>query len=182
LAGYGYAAVDSDRKKALIADAVSYLKRAVECMEGDVLDKVATLRVLAPKYAWIDQEPEAIKYYDQAYAIVPDLDAEELSPQERKKTRTIRIEILISKAQVLSKMDRPEDALQAFNEARRLSGEETLAGSILDDITLLFQKEDEANASKLMEVLKGWTKKERNSWFSYCFEDWVVGSDCGKAF
>jgi tetratricopeptide (TPR) repeat protein len=173
LAGYGYAAEDPDRQKVLIADAASYLKRSVECMEGDVLEKVATLRLLAPKYGWIDQEPEAIKYYEQAYNMIPDIDAEELSPEERKKIRTIRVEILTSKAQVLSEMDRREDALQAFNEARGLLGEDTLAGSILDNITLLFQKEDEADASKLMEVLKSWTEKERNSWFSYCFEDWV---------
>jgi tetratricopeptide (TPR) repeat protein len=142
-------------------------------MEGDVLEKVATLRLLAPKYGWIDQEPEAIHYYDQAYDMLPDLAEKNLSDDELKTIKPIRIEILTSKAQILSEMEQPEDALSAFNEARMLSGEQSLAGTTLDDITVLFKNEDKASASKLMEVLKSWTDKERNSWFSYCFEDWV---------
>jgi hypothetical protein len=77
------------------------------------------------------------------------------------------------KAQVLSNMEKREDALLAFDEARRLSSDQPLAGWVLDDITLLFQEDNEAEASRLMEVLKSWNEKERNSWFTYCFDKWV---------
>ncbi|CAN9232776.1 unnamed protein product [Alternaria alternata] len=173
LADYGYAAEDPDRQKSLITEAAVYLKRAVECMEGDVLEKVATLRLLAPKYEWIDQKPEAMKYYDQAYDMLLTPDNEDLSHEELIKIKKIQIELMTMKAQVLSNMEKREDALLSFDEARRLSGDQPLAGSVLDDITLLFQENNEAEASRLMEVLKSWNERERNSWFTYCFEEWV---------
>jgi tetratricopeptide (TPR) repeat protein len=179
LADYGYETSDPDRKRALTTEAASYLKRAVESMEsmeGEVLERVATIRLLAPVCERIDQAPEAIKYYDQAYDLLPDQDSQGISIEELKEIRTVRIGILTAKASVLSAREQVEEALQTFNEARELSGDQPLAGTTLDDITLLFKKDDEAGMRKLMEVLKSWTDKERNSWFSYCFEDWVSDS------
>jgi tetratricopeptide (TPR) repeat protein len=173
LANYGYKTADPDRQKALIVEAASYLERAVECMQGDFLEKAGTLYLLAPKYKMIDQNFTAIKYYDQAYNMLQTSDAQELSAEKHDKIESLRIVILSDKARVYSTMEQSEDALRTFNEARRLSGKQPLTGSTLDDITLLYKKGEPADAYKLMEVLRSWTDKERNSWFSYCFESWV---------
>lgn len=170
---YGYDYTDIDRQKATLTEGASYLKQAVERMEGDTKEKIATLCLLAPKYNWIDQQAEAIKYYDQAYAMLPDPDSEGLTKEQRKEFNATRLEILILKSEAYVETKQLENALQVLNEARKFSGEEPLAGYNLDDITLLFKEENDPDGSRLMSELKSWTEKERNSWFSYCFKGWV---------
>lgn len=164
---------DLDAQKATIAEGASYLKQAVERMEGDALDKVATLRLLAPKYDWIGEQSECIRYYDQAYALLPGPECTDLSVAKREEVETTRLDILTFKAGVFSGMNQPENALQCFEEARRYSGEQPLPGWKLDDLTIIFNEEYDADGTKLMKMLKSWTRKERETWFAYCFEDWV---------
>lgn len=174
MADYGYATWDDmDRRATLITDARLYLNRSVDCMQGDVLDNVATVRLLASVCGRCDQPSDAIKHYENAYNMLPDHEAEGHSEQEHEKIKSIRVEILTEKASALATLEQIDEALQTFNEARRLHGEEPLAGTILDNITLLFIKEDETDGRRLMEVLKSWSEKERNSWFTYLFVDWV---------
>ncbi|EUC28300.1 hypothetical protein COCCADRAFT_30414 [Bipolaris zeicola 26-R-13] len=173
LCDYGYDYSDAERQKAMLTEGASYLKQAVERMECDNQEKIETLRLLAPKYLWIDQHSEAIKYYDQAYDMLPDPDSEGLTKAQQIEFMDIRLDILTAKASAFEEMKQSEDALCIYNEARRFSGETPLPGARLDDITLLFKEENDPDGSKLIKELKTWTEKERNNWFQYCFEGWV---------
>ncbi|KAL6151131.1 hypothetical protein ACJBU6_10122 [Exserohilum turcicum] len=173
LCGYGYESRDLNRQQAMLTEGVSYLKQSVECMEGDALERIATLRLLAPKYTWIDQQPEAIVYYDQAYDMLSNLESEDLTEAKSKELNDIRLDILTAKATAFTELNQPEDALQIYNKARELSGAHPLPGWTLDEITLLFKEEYDTDGTKLMEALHTWTVKERNSWFAYCFNGFV---------
>ncbi|KAI4644660.1 uncharacterized protein J4E78_009479 [Alternaria triticimaculans] len=175
LADHGYATCDDDdRGVAMIKEASVYLTRAVDCMRGDVLDNVATVRLLASVCGRCDQSSDAVKHYEEAYNMLPDHEADKSSEQELDQIKSIRVAILIEKASALSTLEQTDEALQAFNEARRLQGEQPLAGTILDDITRLFPNEDEAHRRRLMEILKSWTEKERDSFFTFNLEDYVM--------
>jgi tetratricopeptide (TPR) repeat protein len=176
LCDYGYQYADLDRQKATLTEGASYIKQAVERMEGDTQEKIATLRLLAPKYTWIDQHADALKYYDQAYDMLPDPESEDLTKEKRKEFMDMRVDILIDKAIALQDIKQTDEALRIYNEARKFSGEDPLSGATLDDITLLFKEDDDPDGSRLMKELKTWTDKERNSWFSYCFHGWVDAS------
>jgi len=172
LSDFGTTTYD-DRREALLTEGAAHLKRAVECMKGDVLENIATMRLLASAYRRCDQMPDAIKYYDDAYNMVPNYDEVDSAEEEIEKAKSISIEIMTEKASAYSAMGQVDEALHAYNEARRLQGEKPLAGTILDDITRLFQNDDETDRRRLMEILKSWTEKERNSFFTYNFEDYV---------
>ncbi|CAN9079880.1 unnamed protein product [Alternaria alternata] len=171
LADYSDSTDDPDRKQTLITEAITQLESAVECMRGDTLDQVKTVYLLAVVYVANDQEAKAIECFDQAYTMLPDQDAEEVPTQQLSAFNRARVEILTEKGDALNTLERAEEALEVFNEARRVQSEEPLDGWMLDSIAQLF--EDEEDASKLMEVLRSWTDKERNTWFAYCFEDEV---------
>lgn len=173
LCKYGNQCDDQEREKAIITEGVSYLKQAVERMEGDAQEKIATLRILAPWYTWLGQHTEAIKYHDQAYALLPDPESEDLTKEKQKEFSEIRLDLLIVKAQAYLEMEQPEEALKIWNEARKFSGDEPLLGTHLDDITLLFKDKNDPDGTKLMHELKSWTEKERNSWFTYCYKGWI---------
>lgn len=173
LCDYAYHITDQDRQNAMIAEGTSYLKRAVECIEGDTLEQITTICLLARNYVYIDQHTEAIKYYDQAYSLLPDSDSKDLTDAKREELKTIRIDILTAKAGIFSNMKQPEDALRSFEEARKFSGEQPLWGWKLDDLTMIFNEEYDPDGTKLMAMLKSWSSKERENWFAYCFEDWV---------
>ncbi|KAI4648350.1 uncharacterized protein J4E79_009972 [Alternaria viburni] len=175
LSDYGTTFYD-DRREILLTEGIVHLKRAVECMKGDVLENIATMRLLALAYRRCDQMPDAIKYYDDAYDMVPNYDADGSAKDEIEKIKFIRIGIMMEKASAYSAIGEVDEAFHAYNEARRLQGEKPLAGTILDDITRLFQNDDETDSRRLMEILKSWTEKERNSFFTYNFEDYVFES------
>ncbi|KAI4612829.1 hypothetical protein J4E80_006884 [Alternaria sp. BMP 0032] len=164
---------DDDRREALLTEATVHLKTAVECMRGDVLETIATMRLLALAYRRCNQMPDAIKYYDDAYNMVPNHDADGSAEEEIEKTKSIRIGIVMEKASAYSAIGQVDEALHAYNEARRLQGEKPLAGTILDDITRLFLNDNDTDRRRLMEILKSWTEKERNSFFTYNLEDYV---------
>ncbi|KAJ6196522.1 hypothetical protein J3E72DRAFT_243669 [Bipolaris maydis] len=173
LCDYGYDYSDIERQNATLTEGASYLKQAVERMECDKQEKIETLRLLAPKYLWIDQHWEAIKYYDQAYDMLPDPDSEGLTKAQQTEFMDIRLDILAAKASAFEELKQSEDALRIYNEARRFSGEMPLPGARLDDITMLFKEENDPDGSRLINEVKTWTERERNNWFQYCFEGWV---------
>jgi len=129
--------------------------------------------LLASAYRRCDQMPDAIKYYDDAYNMVPNYDEIDSAEEEIEKTKSIRIGIMMEKASAYSAMGQVDEAFHAYNEARRLQGEKPLAGTILDDIMRLFLNDNDTDRRRLMEILKSWTEKERNSFFTYNFEDYV---------
>ena len=176
LSDYGYDNLNTDCQKGFIATGVVYLRQALDLMRDDNLEKVKTLLVLAPKYTRLDGIPHAIRCYDQAYEILLALNPEDLVPEQQINVKDIQLDILIAKGKLFSKVKETHDALCMFNEARGVSGEKPLAGTILDDMTLLFNEENDVDGTKLMEVLKTWTQKERNSWFSYCFDGNLDGN------
>jgi len=174
LSDYGSTTWDEpDRREALFTEATLHLKRAVECMRKDVLEDIATIRLLASAYRRCDKMLDAIKYYDDSYNMVPNHDADGSAKEDLEQTNPIRVEILLEKASAYSAIGQVDEALHAYNGARRLQGEKPLAGTILDDITQLFQNDDDTDRRRLMEILKSWSEKERNSFFTYNFEDYV---------
>ncbi|KAH7381195.1 hypothetical protein DE146DRAFT_793188 [Phaeosphaeria sp. MPI-PUGE-AT-0046c] len=176
LCDYYYDDPNPDREKTVMDEGVSYLKRAVECIEGEPLDQIATISLLVQSIQncqWLDENSECIKYYDQANALLPDPDSEDLTAAKKAEVKSAQINLLTLKSGVYRNMKQPEDALKCLNEARKLSGDDPSPGWRLDDLTLLFNIEFDPDGTKLMETLKSWSKKERENWFAWCFESWV---------
>ncbi|CAN9315429.1 unnamed protein product [Alternaria alternata] len=169
LSDYAYREPNKVRQRKLMETSIVYLEQSVFLMKEDNLEKVAALRILASTYTSNDQTAHAIKSYDQAYAMLPPR-VEGLSREGQKDVDDIRLNILLAKAAVYAKKSDMANALRMFNQARAVAGKQPLAGSVLDDITLLFTKDNDKDGSKLMNLLAGWTEKERNGWFFYCFE------------
>lgn len=144
---------------------MTYLKQSAERVDGDAMEKVATYILLAYCCNHCDQQPDSITYFDRAYNMQPNVDLE-VYAKDQEEIKELQIIILVEKTSAFSMMTMTEYALEMFNKARALHGEEFLLGSRLDDITLLFSEETDPDGTKLMDTLKDWTDRERYNWFS----------------
>lgn len=75
-----------------------------------------------------------------------------------------------SKARDLEFLDRPEDAIEAYNASRAVYPERPPDGGLLEDITCVFGDKIDPTRSRLLALLKTWSKSELIAWFSYIFD------------
>jgi hypothetical protein len=75
-----------------------------------------------------------------------------------------------SKARYLEFLDRPEDTIEAYNASRAVHPERPPDGGLLDDITCVFSDKIDPTRSRLLALLKTWSKSELIAWFSYIFD------------
>jgi hypothetical protein len=154
LSDYAYREPNKVRQRRLMETSIVYLEQSVTLMKEDNLEKVAALRTLASMYTLNDQIADAIKSYDQAYAMLPPR-VKGLSREGHANVDDVQLDISIAKAGAYAKKSDTENTLCMFNQARGISGEQSLVGSVLDDITLLFTEDNDKDGSKLMNVLAG---------------------------
>ncbi|KAJ4288967.1 hypothetical protein N0V90_011309 [Kalmusia sp. IMI 367209] len=78
--------------------------------------------------------------------------------------------LLRTKASYLAKLKRNNQAIQAYEESRRLIFEEFkgfLTGEILKEMAQLFNEDEDPDGHRFMNVLKTWKDQERHLWIYY---------------
>lgn len=79
--------------------------------------------------------------------------------------------VYVEKAQYFQVLEKPDDAIAAYNDSRSVNPKTALNGSLLHDITRVFNDDRDPNCSKLLGLLKSWEEKERLAWLEYIFTD-----------
>jgi hypothetical protein len=147
--------------------ALSVIEEACKlATDVDDFDKFLLHGLLSELYCDMDQSEKSLDAINIALTAIES----KLTPELMKEKRDIIIEGYLDKARYLNLIGKAEESLVAYNVARAKNGqEEPLQGYNLDNITLLLNNELDPKGSRLLEMLKSWTDKERNAWFEYMF-------------
>ncbi|KAF2014213.1 hypothetical protein BU24DRAFT_492906 [Aaosphaeria arxii CBS 175.79] len=164
--------LEDERKLEVQQEAIDYLNKSIETTGDDFFEKSATYMLLILCYArkldWqkaIDSTENSLLYFKKAH--------EGATPEKLKVLEGFVYEwwFYTEKAGYLDKAGSKDEALEMYNEARRLvssTKEEILDGWYLDEITRILDESVDPDGQRLMKVLKEWTEKERNAWVTYC--------------
>ncbi|KAF2265868.1 hypothetical protein CC78DRAFT_567200 [Lojkania enalia] len=160
---------NEDRSKELKAKAIVYLSESIGNMEGDKLEKGATLFTLTRMHMWMEDYEKAGVTVDNAIQNFINAKSE-LLPARLVELEDISSlwELYVYKANCSAKLQGIDAALAMFGKAREEAGDQTISGYYLDDITRILDEKNDPDGHRLMEALKSWSDKERTLWFEWC--------------
>lgn len=120
-------------------------------------------RSVSMSNAQLGRKEEAIQDVDNAIEALPQdwKDDDELADVVEG--------IYEEKASYLSALERPDEAINAYNSSKGVRPESPDNGYFLDDMTRIWTEARDPDGSKLLSLLHNWTEKERLSWFGYIF-------------
>jgi tetratricopeptide (TPR) repeat protein len=120
-------------------------------------------RSVSISHAAMGRHEEAIKEVDNAIQALPEnwKDDDELADYVEA--------IYEEKASYLSTLERPDDAIDAYNSSKGVRPQNSDNGYFLDDVTRIWTELRDPDGQKLFNLLQSWTDKERLAWFGYIF-------------
>jgi tetratricopeptide (TPR) repeat protein len=146
-------------------DAIRYATQGLDLLEpGNSALRFYLTRTLSLSNASLEKYAEAVSAIDDAIAVLP---------EDWKNDPDLLImaeEVYTEKAQYLQAIDKPDEAVEAFNASRSVNPKAALNGYKLDDITRVWSHIRDPKGVKLLSLVQGWNEKERNSWFEYMFQ------------
>lgn len=110
-----------------------------------------------------EEELQNDKAVDALEQSLQSLNEEELAKQ-LKEMKDERMWVLTQKAQALKDLKKVDESLAVFTEARSVCNDNTLPGWTVDQMFLLFNKENDPTCSRSLELMQSWSEKERNGW------------------
>jgi len=177
-----YDVPDEERKKKIRSDAISYLKRAVDSIESDKMEKAHTLLLLGHHHAYQEEYQDALDALDASLENFADATFNTDPDKQKKEMDDVCRGIYLNKAWYLFLTEKKDTALDMYNEARNLTKDGTIGGWWLDDITRILDEKRDPDGHRLMDALKSWTEKERNSWFETSLDYWADLSALGRMY
>lgn len=172
---------DEERREQIQAKAIDYLNKGLDSTEDDNRTKGYIVLTIANYYSRKDDFQNGIDYLDKALENFSAAKSD-ASQAIRKEMDEICLAINIGKARYLRRLEKKDESLHVLNEARKLAGEDTIGNYNLDEITSLLDEEVDPDGRRLMDALKSWTEKERNSWFEYCLQYWADLDALGRMY
>lgn len=132
---------------------------------GNSALKFYLTRSVSMSHASLGRREEAIQEVDNAIEALP--------PNWKDDEELVQVVewIYEEKSGYLQILDRPIEAIKAYNSFKGVRPEHTLDGYFLDDMVRIWNETRDPDGSKLLGLLNDWTQKERLSWFGYIF-DW----------
>ncbi|CAG8978789.1 hypothetical protein HYALB_00011054 [Hymenoscyphus albidus] len=105
-----------------------------------------------------------IRYIDQAISVLP------LDWRKSKDLPDMVEYLYFRKAEQLTTKERPEDAIQAYEELRAVRPDKTVEGFVLQLMVKIWDEEHDPDASRTFAMIKGWTESELLTWFAWIFD------------
>ncbi|KAF2107480.1 hypothetical protein BDV96DRAFT_653821 [Lophiotrema nucula] len=160
--------VDEDKRKELQTQSIEYLQNSIDLTNNDSFERGGTLLGLTTLYARMENNEKAVETLERAMKELAQASLDVSPIRQKQLDGLFSLWFLhCDKAEYLAKLDNKDAALDEYNEARKLVGEQLLYGWQLDDITLLFDEKNDPQGRTTMTILKSWSKKERDRWFSW---------------
>ncbi|KAF2813896.1 uncharacterized protein BDZ99DRAFT_516530 [Mytilinidion resinicola] len=142
--------------------AVEYLREAFDLYDNNK-DKFCCGWLLADAYENLAKREEAVDAIDKALATLPPDWKEDTDFVEWKEW------VLITKASLLSDLERTQDAIDAYNEARTVNQNNTIGGWRLNSMAKLLTQDNDPEGRRLLDMLRSWTTQERCEYL-----DWIL--------
>lgn len=160
-----------DRKEKLHTDAIRYIKNALDMMDDDPFEKGATFLILGYLYPARKEYKNSVEYLDKALTTFSQVQAEPGSAMRHKLDDLYRPYYLcLLKADYSNEAGDKDTAMAMYHEARKLAGEEGIGSYWLDKMTHVLDEKTDLDGHRLMDMLKSWTEKDRNTWFEGCLQ------------
>ncbi|KAF2500664.1 hypothetical protein BU16DRAFT_557121 [Lophium mytilinum] len=144
--------------------AVEYLREAFDSFpEDSTKDKFCCGWLLADAYENLAKREEAVDAIDKALATLPLDWKEDTDFVEWKEW------VLITKAELLSELEKTQDAIDAYNEARTVNPNNTMGGWRLKPMASILNQDNDPDGRRLLDMLRSWTTQERREYL-----DWIL--------
>jgi tetratricopeptide (TPR) repeat protein len=173
---------NDDHKEKEQSKAISYLRRAIDLIENDKMERAYTLRLLSQIHAHQDEYDDAVSALDASLANFADVTFSKDPEKQKKWVENECRSVYMSKAWYLLRLEKKDTALDMYNEARNLAKDGTIGGTWLDDIIYILDEKKDTDGHIVMDALKSWTDTERNSWFEFSLKYWTNFSALGRMY
>ncbi|ORY05487.1 hypothetical protein BCR34DRAFT_604521 [Clohesyomyces aquaticus] len=163
-----YEAADEEKQKSIRNQSIEWLEKSAEMAKEDGFEQGATLLALSQFYFRNENNEKAAESLENSIKRFAEIREDANLIKKKKLDSYFKLWTLhCDKAEYLAKLDRKDEALADYNEARRLVGDELLWGWTLDDMALLFDEKTDPEGRHAMDVFKSWSKKELHRWLRY---------------
>ena len=149
----------------LTEDSIKYATRGLEMIEtGNSALRFYLTRSVSMSHGALGRHEEAVQEVDRA------IDALPLHWRDDRELVDVVEWIYEEKAGYLQILERPDEAIKAYQSFKSVRPEKVLDGYFLDDMVRVWNETRDPDGSKLLGLLHDWSEKERLSWFGYIFE------------